>query len=340
MCPKSRIMSEVEANKVANVDYKLIAERTLEIEIEALQDGLNSLDDGFFGAIDLIMNLGARGRVVVMGVGKSGHVGGKISATLASTGTPALFVHPGEAGHGDLGMITRDDVVLAISQSGTSDEILRLIPYIKRTGISLIVMTGQPESPLASYADFLINTRVQREACPLGLAPTASTTLTLALGDATAMCLLNGRGFTEDNFAETHPHGALGRRLLLKVEDIMSLVGNAPIVDQDVSVRMALSPMSLGGLGFVIIVDTELRPVGVFTDGDLRRCLDQNLDVSAVQISDVMTKKFEYIKNEQLAVSALEVMERGKVSALPVVDERGGVVGAINMRQLLQAGVL
>lgn len=316
------------------------AKCVLRIERGALENAENSLGEGFLQAVHLLLNRSVSGRVVVMGMGKSGHIGNKIAATLASTGTPAFFVHPAEAGHGDLGMITQNDVVIAISQSGKTDELLRVLPYFKRNGIKLIALTGGLNSPLAEHADLVIDTTVPQEACPLGLAPTASTTLTLALGDALAVCLLKASGFTQNNFAETHPHGALGRRLLVGVSDVMSKGDQTPVIQQNLVVKDALFSMSKGGMGFLVIVDTNHLPVGVFTDGDLRRCLDKDIDVKTTVITDVMVKHFVTISAHQLAVEAVALMEQHKISALPVLGDAGDLVGALNMRQLLQAGVV
>lgn len=316
------------------------ARNVIDIEIRALQDGKNAIGEEFENAVEHLRSMPEYGRVVVMGMGKSGHIGRKLAATLASTGTPAIFVHPAEAGHGDLGMITRQDTVIAISQSGQSDELLRIIPYLKRNGIKMITMTGNAESPLAKHADIVIRTAVSKEACPLGLAPTASTTLTLALGDALAICLLQAADFTMNDFAATHPHGSLGRKLLVTVNDVMAGKDIAPLIHNDIKTKDALLVMSKGGMGFVIIVDDNLHPVGVFTDGDLRRALDRDIDIRQTQVSDLMTRKFVSVKSDLLAVAAVDLMERHKVSALPVVDEEGLVTGALNLRQLLQAGVM
>lgn len=316
------------------------ARSVIDIEIEALQNGKKAIDLDFSNAVELIRNTARHGRVIVMGMGKSGHIGKKLAATFSSTGTPAIFVHPAEAGHGDLGMITCKDVVLAISQSGKSDELLRIIPYFKRNHIKMIALTGDSSSLLANHADIVINTAVLREACPLGLAPTASTTLTLALGDALAICLLQAAKFTKDDFAVTHPHGTLGRKLLVGVSDVMSVLEITPLVHKDMKIKDSLFVMSKGAMGFVIIVDDSQRPVGVFTDGDLRRSLDRDIDIKQTQISEVMTKTFVSIRRDQLAAAAVDLMERHKVSALPVVDEAGLMAGALNMRQLLQAGVV
>lgn len=316
------------------------ARNVIDIEIKALQDGKDAIGEEFESAVEHLRSMSEYGRVVVMGMGKSGHIGRKLAATLASTGTPAIFVHPAEAGHGDLGMITRKDTVIAISQSGQSDELLRIIPYLKRNGIKMIAMTGNAESPLAKHADIVISTAVPKEACPLGLAPTASTTLALALGDALAICLLQAADFTMNDFAATHPHGSLGRKLLVTVSDVMAGKDIAPLIHNDIKTKDALLVMSKGGMGFVIIVDDNLHPVGVFTDGDLRRALDRDIDIRQTQVTDLMTRKFVSVKRDLLAVAAVDLMKRHKVSALPVVDEEGLVAGALNMRQLLQAGVL
>ena len=320
--------------------HHINAINTINIEISALEFGKRNISSSFAAVVELIKGCVPPGRVVVMGMGKSGHVGNKIAATLASTGTPAFFVHPAEAGHGDLGMITKTDVVIAISQSGKSDELLRVLPYIKRNGIKLVAMTGGSQSPLAQRADLVIDTAVPQEACPLGLAPTASTTLTLALGDALAICLLQTRGFTQDCFAQTHPHGALGRRLLVGVSDVMSNIDQTPVVQQNLIVKDALFSMSKGGMGFVVIVNGDLQPIGVFTDGDLRRCLHQDVDIKFTPITEVMGKHFIAVRASQLAVEAVALMEKHKISALPVLGDAGDLVGALNMRQLLQAGVV
>jgi arabinose-5-phosphate isomerase len=313
---------------------------TLEIEIRALNAAKLKLNASFSDIVEFIRLRPPNARVVVMGVGKSGHVGNKIAATLASTGTPAFFVHPSEAGHGDLGMITPIDIVLAISQSGQTEEFFKILPYFKRHGIKLIVMTGDENSEIARHANFIIDTSVIEEACPLGLAPMSSTTLALALGDALAVCLLKACGFSHDDFAKTHPHGKLGRRLLVTVADIMTPLPDTPIADSKIFIKEALFLMSKGGMGFLIIVDEHRFVRGVFTDGDLRRCLDRDIDIKTTSIQDVMIKTFALIEHDQLAVEAAAVMQKYKISALPVVDDSQLIVGAINMRQLLQAGII
>lgn len=275
-----------------------------------------------------------------MGMGKSGHIGNKIAATLASTGTPAFFVHPAEAGHGDLGMITPADVVVAISQSGKSDELLRVVPYLKRNGIPIVAMTAKLDSVLAQHATVVIDTSVDREACPLGLAPTASTTLALALGDALAMCLLEARGFTADMFASTHPHGTLGRKLRVSIADVMVSGAGLPVTREETTIREALVAMSRGGLGFINVLDAAGSLVGVFTDGDLRRAMDRDIDIKTQSIGAIVAGQFVTVRASQLAVEAVELMDHHKISALPVLDDSNRLVGAVNMRQLLQAGVV
>ncbi|MBI4986404.1 MAG: KpsF/GutQ family sugar-phosphate isomerase [Rhodocyclales bacterium] len=324
-----------------DVDQVLAVSReVLATEAQALLDARERLSGAFPRVVRLILERCPPGRVVVMGVGKSGHVGNKIAATLASTGTPAFFVHPTEAGHGDLGMLTAHDVVLAISYSGRSDELLRLIPYFKRNAIPLICLAGQGDSPLASHADFWIDGRVDKEACPLGLAPTSSTTLALALGDALAICLLRLRGFTPEDFAVTHPHGTLGRRLLVTVGDIMLKGPETPAVRPETSIRAALVEMSRGGIGITAITDADGRILGIFTDGDLRRTLDRNVDIRATSVGEVMSPRPAIMRAGQLAVEAVELMERNKVGALLVEDENRRLVGALNMRIVLRAGVV
>ncbi len=329
-----------QVTNASDQDLLESARSVLDIEIAALVNVKESLGSEFLSAVEMILHTQPSDRVIVMGMGKSGHVGKKIAATLASTGTPAFFVHPSEAGHGDLGMITSKDIVIAISQSGKSEEILRVIPYLKRNAISLIVMTGVANSPLALHADIVISTAVEREACPLGLAPTSSTTLTMALGDALAICLLKCRGFTAEDFAATHPHGALGRRLLLTIGDIMVSGELIPIVSPNTTIRKTLVEMSRGGLGFVIVVEPDNVICGIFTDGDLRRTLDNEVDIKTTLIEKVMNTHFVSAKPKQLAVEAVELMEEFKMSALPIVNDKNHLVGALNIRILLQSGVI
>jgi arabinose-5-phosphate isomerase len=284
--------------------------------------------------------LACEGRIVVLGMGKSGHIGGKIAATLASTGSPAFFVHPGEASHGDLGMITPRDVVLALSNSGETAELLTILPIIKRLGVPMITMTGRPGSTLAREADVNLDVSVAREACPLGLAPTSSTTATLAMGDALAIALLESRGFTAEDFARSHPAGTLGRRLLLHVGDIMHGAAQLPRVGLGTTLRATLEEMSRGGLGMSAVVDGEGRLAGIFTDGDLRRALDRGVDVRSTPIEEVMTRGGVTVGAGVLAAQALQLMESRAINGLLVVDGDDRPVGAINMHDLLRSGVV
>ncbi len=313
--------------------------QVVEIEAQALQDLAARLDGGFAAACRLV--LASKGRVVATGMGKSGHIARKIAATLASTGTPAFFVHPGEAGHGDLGMITDADVVLALSYSGESDEVLTLLPVLKRQGNAVIAMTGKPQSTLARAADVHLDVSVSVEACPLDLAPTSSTTATLALGEALAVALLEARGFTADDFARSHPAGSLGRRLLLHITDVMHAGDDVPRVSATATLSEALVEMSRKRLGMTSVVDGEGHLLGLFTDGDLRRTLDDaSLDVRTAMIADVMTRNPRTIAADQLAVEAARLMEDHKISGLIVVDDAGRAVGALNIHDLLRARVV
>jgi arabinose-5-phosphate isomerase len=296
------------------------------------------IDDRFVDACRYL--LACTGRIVVLGMGKSGHVGGKIAATLASTGSPAFFVHPGEASHGDLGMITPQDVVLALSNSGETAEILTILPIIKRLGVPLIALTGRPASTLAREANVSLDVSVAAEACPLGLAPTSSTTATLAMGDALAIALLEARGFTADDFARSHPAGSLGRRLLLHVADVMHRDARIPKVALGTSLLATLEEMSRKGLGMSAVVDGADRLVGIFTDGDLRRALDRGIDVHASVVDEVMTRGCVTAAASDLAASALHLMESRSINGLLVVDDEGRPVGALNMHDLLRAGVV
>lgn len=318
-------------------DYLASAKRTLDIEIGAIEQLKAQLNTDYEKACEIMLE--CKGRIVVTGMGKSGHIGNKIAATLASTGTPAFFVHPGEASHGDLGMITPQDVVLALSNSGTTSEVLTIVPLIKRMNAKLISMTGNPRSALAEAAEVHLNVGVEREACPLDLAPTASTTVTLAMGDALAVSLLEARGFTAEDFAFSHPGGALGRKLLLKVNDIMAKGSEVPAVDDNVTVKDALFEISAKGLGMTTILDQSGKLVGIFTDGDLRRCLDIGHDMKTTMINSIMTKNCQSISADLLAVEALNIMEDKSISALVVIDEQQKPVGVIHMHQILKAGV-
>lgn len=315
-----------------------LAREVLRIEARAVDAIADRLDEHFSAAVALM--LACQGRVVVSGMGKSGHIGRKIAATLASTGTPAFFMHPAEASHGDLGMITGQDLVLALSNSGESGELLAIVPQIKRTGARLISMTGNPDSELAKESDVHLDASVAQEACPLGLAPTASTTAALALGDALAVALLDARGFSAEDFARAHPGGALGRRLLVHVRDVMRRDDQIPRVAQGAGLAAALLEMSRKGLGMTAVVDGAGRPVGIFTDGDLRRAFENGVNVADTQVDTVMHVRPQTISPYQLAVEAVELMESHKINGLLVVNEHGVLVGALNMHDLLRAKVV
>ncbi|SES79992.1 KpsF/GutQ family sugar-phosphate isomerase [Pseudomonas graminis] len=314
------------------------AQSTIRLEIEAVEGLLAHINADFVSACDMI--LGSQGRVVVVGMGKSGHIGKKIAATLASTGTPSFFVHPAEASHGDMGMITSADIILALSNSGTTAEIVTLLPLIKRLGIKMISLTGNPESTLAKAADVNLNARVEKEACPLNLAPTSSTTAALVMGDALAVALLDARGFTAEDFAFSHPGGALGRRLLLKVEHVMHTGVDLPQVARGTPLRDSLMEMTRKGLGMTAIIESDGRLAGIFTDGDLRRTLDRPIDIRQASIDEVMTVHGKTVRPEMLAAEALKIMEDNKIGALIVVDENDRPVGAFNLQDLLRAGVM
>ncbi|WP_136248603.1 KpsF/GutQ family sugar-phosphate isomerase [Halomonas borealis] len=314
------------------------AKRTLRLEQQAIGALVERLDGDFERACELI--LACRGRVIVTGMGKSGHIGTKIAATLASTGTPSFFVHPGEASHGDLGMITPGDVVLALSNSGETAEVTALLPLLKRLGTPLISMTGRPGSTLACHAEAHLDAGVEREACPLDLAPTSSTTAALALGDALAVALLESRGFTAEDFALSHPGGSLGKRLLLKVSDLMHQGSRLPGVALGSPLRDALLEITHQGLGFTCVIDAEGRLAGVYTDGDLRRTLDQFNDLSALTVDQVMTTPGKRISPDILAAEAVRLMEDNRITALAVVDDDGRPVGALHMHDLLASGVI
>jgi len=315
-----------------------VGRRVLDIEARAVDALKDSLDDSFSAACDLM--LGARGRVIVTGMGKSGHVGSKLAATLASTGTPAFFVHPGEASHGDLGMITTDDVVLALSNSGETAEVLAILPVIKRKGTALIGMTGRPQSALAQLSDVHLTVAVSEEACPHNLAPTSSTTAALAMGDALAIALLEARGFTPEDFAMSHPGGSLGRRLLLKVDDIMHAGERLPVVASGTPLSEALLEMTRKGLGMTAIARDDGTLAGIFTDGDLRRMLDRDIDIRKATIDEVMVAQPITIEPGHLAAEALQIMETRKINGLMVCDKNHKPLGAFNMQDLLRAGVV
>ncbi|MFI3245753.1 MAG: KpsF/GutQ family sugar-phosphate isomerase [Ferrimonas sp.] len=313
-------------------------QQVIDIEAKAIQNLARFIDDGFEGACATMLR--CSGKVIIMGMGKSGHIGNKIAATLASTGTPAFFVHPAEASHGDLGMLSHDDVVLAISNSGEAHEILTLMPVIKRMGLPVIAMTGKPDSSLAALAQHHLCIAVEEEACPLGLAPTSSTTATLVMGDALAVALLQARGFSVDDFALSHPGGALGRRLLLKVADLMHQGERLPVVAQHVTISVALLEISAKGLGMTIVVDETNAVCGLFTDGDLRRVLDARIDIHTTSIGEVMTRHPITIDSHVLAAQALKLMEDKNINGLISVDAQQRPIGALNMMDMLKAGVI
>jgi arabinose-5-phosphate isomerase len=310
----------------------------IQVETQAIAALAEQINDNFVLACKLMF--GCKGRVVVTGMGKSGHIASKIAATLASTGTPAFFVHSGEASHGDLGMITQHDVVLALSNSGETEEVLTILPIIKRLGVPLIAMTGNPASTLAKFATTHINVAVEQEACPLGLAPTSSTTAALVMGDALAVSLLEARGFTRDDFALSHPGGSLGRRLLLMVDDLMHAGDEVPVVPESALISHALLEMTQKKLGMTAIVDADNRVTGIFTDGDLRRMLGRNLDIHKTAITEVMTSNCAVISADILAAEAMQIMERKKINALIVVDQQHRAIGALNMHDLIRAGIV
>ena len=315
-----------------------LALAVIQVESQAVTALAGQINDSFVEACRLMF--GCKGRVIVIGMGKSGHIAGKIAATLASTGTPAFFVHPGEASHGDLGMITQQDVVLALSNSGETDEIIKILPLIKRLDVPLVAMTGNPKSTLATFATTHINVSVAQEACPLGLAPTSSTTAALVMGDALAVSLLEARGFTRDDFAMSHPGGTLGKRLLLRVGDVMHVDGEIPLVHKSALISEALLEMTEKKLGMTAIVEDGNRLAGIFTDGDLRRMLGKSLDIHGTSIVEVMTANCSVIKADALAAEAMNIMEHKKINALIVVDEHQRVLGALNMHDLIRAGIV
>ena len=315
-----------------------MARTVLQIEARAIQDLVATIDERFARAVNVVLT--CRGRVVVSGMGKSGHIARKIAATLASTGTPAFFVHPAEASHGDLGMITRDDVFVALSNSGETAELLAIVPLLKRQGAKLIVLTGSLESTLARESDVHLYAGAAKEACPLNLAPTASTTAALALGDALAVALMQAKGFTQDEFALAHPGGTLGRKLLTHVRDVMRSGLDAPRVDHMVSAMDAMLEMSRGRMGMTAVLDGQGRVVGIFTDGDLRRVLQKGTDLQETSIAKVMSRAPRTIGPDKLAAEAVEIMERNKVNQLLVVDDGQQLLGALNMHDLFRAKVI
>ena len=317
---------------------KELSKAVIDTEATAVAGLVSRIDDTFVAACQLILE--CRGRIVVLGMGKSGHIAGKIAATLASTGTPAFFVHPAEASHGDLGMITGEDVVLVLSNSGETDEVRQIVPLLKRLGVGIIAMTGKPGSTLARHSDVHINVSVDTEACPLGLAPTASTTAALVMGDAMAVSLLESRGFTAEDFARSHPAGQLGKRLLIHIQDIMHSGDEMPRVVADASLTEAIVEMTKKRLGMVAITDNEMTVLGVFTDGDLRRMLEQEIDPHKASMGEVMTRNGKTIQPQSLAAEAVKMMQQFKVQGLLVVDDDNQLQGVLNFNDLLQAGVV
>lgn len=319
--------------KTLNLAKEVLMLEAREVELLAAR-----LDGNFVAAVETVLQ--CSGRVVVSGMGKSGHIGGKIASTLASTGTPAFFMHPAEASHGDLGMITAGDVVIALSNSGESDEILAIVPPLKRLGAKIIAITGNEQSTLAQAADIHLSAHVAKEACPLGLAPTSSTTVALALGDALALCVLDLRDFTAEDFARSHPGGSLGRRLLVRVSEVMRTGADVPQVPMEATLAEGLLEMSRKGLGLTAVVDAHGKPLGIFTDGDLRRAFEQKVDIAGAGIRDVMHRNPKTIGCDELAMKAVEMMEQCKVNGLLVVNTAGELVGALNMHDLLLAKVV
>ena len=331
-------MEKSSLQKITTVKTPIaLAKEVLLIEAAAVEALAHKLNDQFTQAVNLILH--CQGRVVVSGMGKSGHIANKIAATFASTGTPAFFMHPAEASHGDVGMITKDDVVITLSNSGESDELITILPVLKRMGTKLIGMTGNPNSTLAQQADVHLDAAVAEEACPLGLAPTASTTASLALGDALALAVLDQRGFSAEDFARSHPGGSIGRKLLVTVNDVMRQGNAVPKVSSNASLKDALVEMSRKGIGMTAIVEGE-KVIGIFTDGDLRRAFENGVNIQETNIKDIMQQKPQCIGTEQLAVKAVEMMEERKINALLVVNQQSDLVGALNMHDLLIAKVV
>lgn len=319
-------------------DFSQSARRTIRLESQAVAALESRINGDFNRACELI--LASKGRVIVTGMGKSGHIGKKIAATLASTGTPAFFVHPGEASHGDLGMITKDDLVLAISYSGSSNEIVTLLPLLKRTGIKIISMTGNPGSILAEIAEVHLNIQVESEACPLDLAPTSSTTASLVMGDALAIALLEARGFTAEDFAFSHPGGALGRKLLLRLSDIMHTGTDIPRVSPGTPLLDALMVMSAKGFGMTTVMDAQDQLLGIYTDGDLRRSIDRGIDLHKARVGDLMNPNPKTLRDTTLAAEALKLMEDSKINVLLVKDQQEQLVGIVKINDILRAGVI
>lgn len=316
----------------------ILARAVIETEAAAVSALLDRIDDSFFRACETLLD--CKGRIVVIGMGKSGHIGGKIAATLASTGTPAFFVHPAEASHGDLGMIKQADVVLALSNSGETDEVNLILPLLKRLGVRIIAMTGSKDSTLARHADIHLDVSVAEEACPLGLAPTSSTTVALVMGDVLAVSLLESRGFTREDFARSHPAGQLGRRMLLHIQDIMHTGENIPCVNEQSSISQAIVEMTRKRLGMTAVVDVSGKVTGIYTDGDLRRTLDSGLDPHNTLVSAAMSPGGKHISPQALAMEAVQMMQAHAIQGLLVIDDDGQLVGALNFQDLLKAGVV
>jgi len=327
-----------KTERASQYDFIGLARAVIDAEIDAIQKLHERLDDEFEGACEAI--LACKGRVIISGMGKSGHISNKIAATLASTGTPAFFVHPGEALHGDLGMITGDDIVIAISNSGTTDEVITLATLVKRLDAVVIGMSGDKSSPLAKLSDFHLDIAVDKEACPMGLAPTSSTTVTLVMGDALAIALLEARGFTAEDFARSHPGGRLGKRLLVHVKDIMHSSDDIPLNLPETSLNQAILEMTGKKLGATVVVETDNTLIGIFTDGDLRRTIDHKIDLHHALVKDVMTAGCKTVHPGMLAAEALQIMDSTKINALPVVNDDNELVGALNMHDMLRAGVV
>ena len=322
----------------AKTDFQQLGREVIATELAEITALESRIDESFSMACELLLS--CKGRIVITGMGKSGHIGGKIAATLASTGSPAFFVHPGEASHGDLGMITKNDIVIALSNSGNTAEIATIIPILKRFGVPLISMTGDKNSTLATAADINLDVSVSKEACPHDLAPTSSTTVALVMGDALAVALLQARGFTPEDFALSHPGGSLGKRLLLHVSDVMHQDDRVPKVDDTATVSEALLEMSNKGLGMTAIVDRDNKVLGIYTDGDLRRSLDKNIDVHNTAIKDVMTKNCRTTAANELAASIVKIMDDTGINGFLVTDEENRLVGAFNMHDILRAGIV
>jgi len=326
------------AKTVSDAQIEKMIRETLLIESQELNKAVARINKDWIGAVNAVLSI--TGRVVVMGMGKSGHIGRKIAATLASTGTPAMFVHPGEASHGDLGMILKEDIVLAISNSGESEELTSILPVLKRIGVKIIAISGNVDSTLSKHAEWFLQSSVDKEACPLNLAPTASTTVQLAIGDALAVSLLDARGFKESDFARSHPGGSLGRKLLTLVSDIMRDMSHVPFVSKDTPFTELMREMSTKGLGATSVVDNELKIIGVFTDGDLRRLIEKGRDLRNLVAKEVMIKSPKVIRGDALAVEAAELMEVNQITSVFVVDDDGKLIGAINSNDLMKSKVI